>query len=557
MRQLRPFVILAFAAILAAPGLPALAGPDEPLYFGGQGARHFEIATSSAEAQRWFDQGLTLCYGFNHAEAIRSFEQAAQADPGCAMADWGIAYAWGPHINNPEMSAEANEKAHAALTSALTKLDHATPLERQLVEALRHRYAMPAPADRKPLNEAYAKAMREIWQANRTNPDVGALFAESMLNLRPWDLWTADGKPQPGTSEITATLATVLQLDPDHPAALHFTIHAWEASPTPDKALPAADRLRNLVPWAGHLVHMPGHIDIRLGRYADAATANQKAIAVDLDYVGKVGRGGFYTIYRAHNYHFLAYAAMFDGRRAVAMQAARDMVDEVPLEVVRAFPDHLDGFHAVPYHVMVRFGMWQEMLDEPRPPVDLPVMQAMWHYGRTMAFSALGNVDDGVREFAAFSKACAVVPESRNLGNNSARTILAVGLALAEGELTYRRGNHDRAFELMREAASLDDQLRYDEPWGWMQPVRHALGALLLEQGRIDEAEVVYRDDLARHPGNGWALSGLAECLERDGRRAEAAEVRGKRQAAWARADTATDVSCFCRRGEVAAAGHH
>ncbi len=273
---------------------------------------------------------------------------------------------------------------------------------------------MPAPADRKPLNEAYAKAMREIWQANQTNPDVGALFAESMMNLRPWDLWTPNGMPQPGTEEITAALARVLELDPDHPAALHFTIHAWEASPTPEKALPAADRLRDLVPWAGHLVHMPGHIDIRLGRYADAAIANQKAIAVDLDYVGKVGRGGFYTIYRAHNYHFLAYAAMFDGRRAVAMQAARDMVDEVPLEVVRAFPDFLDGFHAVPYHVMVRFGMWQEMLAEPRPPADLPVMQAMWRYGRTMACSALGKVDDGVREFAEFSKACTAVPESRH-----------------------------------------------------------------------------------------------------------------------------------------------
>ncbi len=554
MFLLRRLTILAVVVVLAAPVGTAPAGPDTPLYFGGQGARHLPVTTASAEAQRWFDQGLTLCYGFNHAEAIRSFEQAAAADPDCAMAYWGIAYAWGPHINNPEMNAEANEKAHATLTTALAKRHDATPLERQLIEALRHRYAMPAPADRTPLNEAYAKAMREIWRANQTNPDVGALFAESMMNLRPWDLWTADGKMQPGTDEIVAALARVVELEPDHPAALHFTIHAWEASPTPEKALPAADRLRDLVPWAGHLVHMPGHIDIRLGRYADAATANQKAIAVDLDYVDKVGRGGFYTIYRAHNYHFLAYAAMFDGRRAVAMQAARDMVDEVPLEVVHAFPDYLDGFLAVPYHVMVRFGLWDDMLAEPRPPADLPVMQAMWHYGRTMAYSSLGKVDDGAREFAAFQKACAAVPESRHLGNNQTLDILAVGLPLAEGELEYRRGNHDRAFALLREAARRDDVLRYDEPWGWMQPVRHALGALLLEQGGIDEAEAVYRDDLKRHPGNGWALTGLAECLERDGRLADAAKVRGEVQTAWARADTPANVSCFCRRGEVAAA---
>lgn len=554
MRRLRPWLVAMVLGILAPAA--AVYAADTARYFGGQGARHYTVTTSSPDAQRWFDQGLTLTYGFNHAEAIKSFTEAATLDPDCAMAFWGIAYAWGPHINNPEMSAEANEKAHEALTTALTKLDDATPLERRLIEALRHRHAMPAPADRMPLNRAYADAMREIWRDNSTNPDVGVLFAESMMNLRPWDLWTADGQMQPGTDEITQTLAKVLELEPDHPAALHFTIHTWEASPTPERALPAADRLRDLVPWAGHLVHMPGHIDIRMGRYADAATANEKAIAVDIDYVDQAGRGGFYTIYRAHNYHFLAYAAMFDGRRAVATKAARDMVQEVPLEVVRAFPDYLDGFLAVPYHVMVRFGQWDEMLAEPAPPADLPVMQAMWHYARTMAHSALGNIKDGEQEFAAFKTACAAVPETRHLGNNPTQAILAVGLPLAEGELEYRRGNHDRAFELLQEAARRDDALRYDEPWGWMQPVRHALGALLLEQGRLAQAEAVYRDDLRRHPSNGWALTGLAECLERSGRADEAKEVRGEFTAAWARADTPGEVSCFCRRGEVAAAAN-
>ncbi|MBK7769587.1 MAG: tetratricopeptide repeat protein [bacterium] len=512
------------------------------------------MTTASADAQRWFDQGLTLCYGFNHAEAILSFGKAAAADPECAMAWWGIAYAWGPHINNPEMNEEAIEQSHAAMTTAMQKLPQASPLERMLIEALHHRYAWPSPPDRTPLNQAYAAVMREVWHANPDNADVGALFAESLMNLRPWDLWTPDGQMQPGTGELTETLASVLALEPKHPAALHFTIHTWEASPTPEKALPAADVLRDLVPWAGHLVHMPGHIDIRLGRYAEAATANQKAIAVDLAYVEKAGRGGFYTIYRAHNYHFLAYAAMFEGRREVALTAARDMAREVPLEVVRAFPDLLDGFHAVPYHVMVRFGLWKEMLDEPRPPTDLPVMQAMWRYGRTMALSSLGRVEESEREFSAFRDACGQVPESRTMGNNPTLAILDIGLSLAEGELEYRRGGHERAFELMRDAARRDDALRYDEPWGWMQPVRHALGALLLEQGQVAEAEKVYRADLSRHPGNGWALTGLAECLDRDGRQAEAEQVRAQFAKAWKRADTPVAASCFCRL-DVAEAG--
>jgi tetratricopeptide (TPR) repeat protein len=535
--------------LIVVAAAAARVGQDTAIDFGDQGTRHHEISTESAEAQRYFDQGLTLCYGFNHAEAIRSFEQAAEADPLCAMAQWGIAYAWGPHINNPAMDDEANAQASAAVERAMTLLDHASLTERQLIEALRHRYALPAPDDRTPLDEAYAAAMRQVWHDHPDDADIGVLFAESLMNLRPWDLWTPDGEMQPGTTEIIDVLETVLASVPEHPAANHFYIHTMEASPVPEKAVPSAERLRDAVPWAGHLVHMPGHIDIRLGHYADAITANQKAIAADLAYVEKAGREGFYTLYRAHNYHFLAWAAMFDGQRELALGAAREMDDEIPLEVVRAYPDFLDGFEAVPYHVMVRFGMWDEMLAEPRPPADLQVMQAMWHYGRTMAFSSLGRIEEGERELAQLRQACADVPESRTFGNNDSRTILDIGLNLAEGELEYRRGNHDRAFALLREAVRQDDQLRYDEPWGWMQPVRHALGALLLEQGHVERAEAVYRADLARHPQNGWALTGLAECLERSGRREDAAAVRGQFRDAWARSDTPVAVSCFCRRG--------
>lgn len=549
MRNLSTNLNLALLLVVVA-GTPVLADQDKALYFGEEGARHYEISTRSAEAQRYFDQGLTLCYGFNHAEAIRSFEQAIVADSDCAMAYWGIAYAWGPNINLPTVDEEANVQANAALEHALARLDHASLTERQLIDALRHRYTMPAPEDRKQLNEAYAAAMGEVWRANPDDNDIGVLYAESLMNLRPWDLWSKGGEMQPGTDVIIDVLETIIARDPGHPAANHFYIHTMEASPRPEKAVDAADHLRNAVPWAGHLVHMPGHIDIRLGRYAAAATANQMAIAADLAYVEQVGREGFYTLYRAHNYHFLAYAAMFDGRHEMAMTAAREMDEEIPLEVVRACPDFLDGFEAVPYHVMVRFGMWEDMLAEPRPPEDLQVMQAMWRYGRTMAFSALGKVEEGERELAALRQAYAAVPESRTIGNNASRTVLEIGLNLAEGELEYRRANYDRAFELLREAVRQDDQLRYDEPWGWMQPVRHALGALLLEQGHVQEAEAVYRADLELHPHNGWALTGLAECLELRGRQEEAVAVRSEFRDAWARSDTPLTVSCFCRRGQ-------
>jgi tetratricopeptide (TPR) repeat protein len=289
---------------------------------------------------------------------------------------------------------------------------------------------------------------------------------------------------------------------------------------------------------------MPSHIDIRLGRYADAMRANQRAIEADRAWITQ---GGFYTMYRAHNFHFLAYAAMFDGQRQIAMRAAREMSEQIPLDVVRAYADLLDGFLAVPTHVMVRFGMWSELLAEPQPPADLVVTVAFWHYGRTVALAALGRVPEAEKEFAALKKACDAVPESRLIGNNTARTVLAVGLPMAEGELAYRRGDYERAFELLREAVRRDVALRYDEPWGWMMPVRHSLGALLVEQGRLEEAEAVYREDLDLHPGNGWALHGLSECLRRTGRAGAAAEVDGRFQSAWARADVTIEGSCFCR----------
>jgi tetratricopeptide (TPR) repeat protein len=503
------------------------------------------VTTSSSEAQRWFDQGLVLYFGFNHEAAIASFQKAAALDPACAMAYWGQAISAGPNINNPHMDEAASKAAYEASRRALELAKNASPAEQALIHAVAARYAWPVPEDRRSLDVAYADEMRKAAGKFPDDLDVCVLFADAAMVLRPWDLWSPSGEPRPETPEIMATIEKVLNRAPDHPMACHLYIHTMEASPTPEKALPYADRLRTRVPGAGHLVHMPSHIDIRLGHYHDAMVANQKAIEVDRSWAAQ---GGFYTLYRAHNYHFLAYSAMFDGQKTVAMKAAREMVEQVPLDVVRAFPDFLDGFIAVPTHVMVRFGMWPELLAEPKPADDLLVTTAFWHYGRTVALAALGRVDEAATEFAALKKAFDAVPESRQIGNNSARKVLEVGLPMAEGELEYRRGRHDRAFELLREAVARDVALKYDEPWGWMMPVAHSLGALLLEQGRLDDAEAVYRADLRLHPANGWALHGLAECLARRGRDADAAAVQAQFAESWKRADIQIKSSCYCRK---------
>jgi tetratricopeptide (TPR) repeat protein len=505
---------------------------------------HKAVTTASAAAQRYFDQGFVLYYGFNHEAAIESFVEAAKIDSLCAMAWWGQAISAGPNINNPWMDSVAARNAWETVQRAASCTSSVSPLERDLIHALTRRYAWPQPEDRRALDIAYADAMREVWTKYPDDVDVGALFADALLNLRPWDLWTPQGEPRPETPEIVSTLERLLAMAPDHPGACHFYIHTMEASPEPGRALAAAESLSNRIPGAGHLVHMPSHIYVRLGRYDDVVKSNQRGIKADSAYVT---RGGFYTLYRAHNFHFLAYGAMFEGRKELALKAGRDMVAQVPLELVRAYPDFIDGYIAVPIHVMVRFGMWEELLAEPQPPSDLLVTTAFWRYGRTVAAAALGRVKQAAAEFSAFQKAFEEVPESRLIGNNTARTVLQVGIPMAEGELEYRRGNTKRAFALLRTAVERDDSLRYDEPWGWMMPVRHSLGALLLEQGRVAEAEQVYRLDLRRHPGNGWALKGLAECLHRSGRHEEAAETEMRFREAWARSDIVIRSSCFCR----------
>ena len=505
---------------------------------------HREITTRSDEAQKYFNQGLALYYGFNHDAAIASFAEVASLDSTCAMAWWGRAISAGPNINNTAMDSAAALAAWDAIRHAMQLASNASPVEQDLIRALSARYAWPRPEDRKALDLAYADSMRHVWRRHQDDADVGALFADAMMNVRPWDLWTSRGEPQPGTPEIVETLEKVLAMIPDHPAATHFYIHTMEASPFPERAVAAADRLRDRIPGAGHLVHMPSHIDIRVGRYDDAIRSNQRAIAVDSTWLSQEG---FYAFYRSHNFHFLAYAAMFDGRRALALQAARDMAQLIPLETILLLPDFLDATLAAPIHVMVRFGMWDSLLAEPKPHPDLLAANAFWNYGRTVALATLGRIEEATAELAALRLAYDAVPDSRLIGNNSVRTVLQVGLPMAEGELEYKKGERGRAFELLRTAVRRDDSLRYDEPWGWMMPVRHSLGALLLDDGRIEEAEAVYREDLRIHPNNGWALKGLSECLHRKGDHEEAAATDALFKQAWARSDIVIRASCFCR----------
>lgn len=507
---------------------------------------HRPIRTTSKEAQRWFDQGLVLYYGFNHDAAIACFKKVAELDPRCAMAWWGQAISAGPNINNPHMDEAAAKAAYDAAQMAKALSGNASPVEQKLIDAIGARYTWPVQEDRKALDVAYSDAMRSVWKRFPKDKDVGVLFADAMMNLRPWDLWSPEGQPRPEEPEIQATIETVLKMDPKHPMACHEYIHTMEMSPTPEKALAAANVLRDRVPGAGHLVHMPAHIDMRLGHYNDAILANQKGVEVDKTWASQ---GGFYTFYRAHNLHFLAWAAMFEGRKQIAVDAMKGLGEQIPLDLVRAFPDFIDAYMGSPMEIYIRFGMWNEILATPQPPSDLQAWTAFWRYGRTVAFASLDSLDQAGAEFEKFKTACAAVPETRLLGNNPCSTVLSVARAMAEGELEYRRGSYDHAFELLRDAVKQDVALHYDEPWGWMMPASHALGALLLDRGKAEDAEAVYRADLKRYPLNGWSLNGLAESLRAQGKDKEASTVDAQFTKAWARADVTIKSSCYCRKG--------
>ena len=535
------------------------------------------VTTASAEAQTWFDRGLAWCYGFNHEEADRCFRLAAEADPGCAMAQWGVAYAIGPNYNkdweafDEEELRQAFATARAALDRASELAGPATPVERALIEALaaRHPSAQP-PEDCAVLSDAYADAMRAVYERFGDDLDVASLFAEALIGRTPWQLWSLDtGEPAEGadTDEAIAVLEAAMATAErsgagPHPGLLHMYVHAMEMSPTPERALPAADRLRDLVPDAGHLQHMPTHIDVLCGNYRDVVAWNERAIAADRVYVEHRGPVNFYTLYRCHNLHFKVYGAMFLGRQEAALEAAAELQAALPEELLRVeqppMADLLEGFVAMRLHVLVRFGMWEELINQPFPadPDLYLTTTAMLHYARGVAQAATGDLDGADRERERLAAATARVPDTRYLFNNTCLDLLAVASAMLDGEIEYRRGNHDLAFEHLRRAVDLDDHLPYDEPWGWMQPTRHALGALLLEQNRVEEAEAVYRADLGidgtlaracQHPDNVWSLHGFHECLVRLGRLDEAAIVEPRLRMAQALATVPVRSSCYCR----------
>ena len=542
-----------------------------------------KVTTNSPEAQLWFDRGLVWCFSYNHEEAVACFKQALTHDPDCAMAHWGIAYALGPNYNfewrhmDPEGKAAILAGAFDATQAALALAGEVSAPERALIEALPARYPQrDTIEDQAPWNDDFAAAMQTAYAAHPGDIDVATIYAEAILNQTPWKMWdlrsggVAEGA---GTIEAQAVLEKFIDNDPaarGHPGILHLYVHLMEMSPTPERALMAGDLLRDLVPDAGHLIHMPTHIDIQCGHYRDTLYWNRRGIEADLKIAERQGRMNFYTAYRVHNYHFAIYGAMFLGQYEPAMEAAEEMIREIPEELLRLpsppMADFLESYISMKAHVMIRFGRWRELIAEPLPaePDLYCVTTASIHYARGVAHAALGDVEAAEKEKALFEAARARVPESRYLHNNCCLDLLAVAAEMLDGEIEYRRGDHDRAFAHLRRAVELDDALPYDEPWGWIQPTRHALGALLLEQGRVEEAETVYREDLGLagdlpraciHPDNIWSLKGLDECLSRRGARdtAEAKLIRQRLDYAAARSDLPVGASCHCAQAAMAA----
>ena len=536
-----------------------------------------KVTTASADAQRWFDRGLNWCFGYHHEEAVACFEKALAADPNCAMAHWGVSYASGPNYNfpwelmDPSGKAAALAKAHDAAGAALALAGGVTTPERALIQALGARYPQRDPVeDQRPWNDAFADAMRAAHRAHPEDLDLRAFFVEAILNRTPWRMWdlrTGEPAPDAGTLEAREVLEGALRDMPaagSHPGLLHLYVHLMEMSPQPQTALAAADRLRELTPDMGHLVHMPTHIDIQCGHYRDAMHWNQKAIIADRKFYDRAGPMNFYTGYRVHNYHFAAYGAMFLGQYAPAIAAADELIETTPEIFLRTtsppMADFFEGYVSIRQHVLVRFGKWREIVEQvlPSDPDLYRNTVAMMRYAKGVAYAALGDVPAAEAEQALFREAAKRVPESRYIHNVRCLRLLAIAEEMLEGEIAYRRGEHDAAFARLRAAIALEDDLPYDEPWGWMQPVRHALGALLLEQGRAVEAEAIYREDLGLagalpraqiHPDNLWALRGLLACLEQRGETAESTLIRQRLDIAAARADVPVTVSCFCARG--------
>jgi len=540
------------------------------------GAYKRPVTTQSPDAQLWFDRGLNWIFGFNHAEAIKCFGKAFEHDPRCAMAQWGISYAAGPNYNlpwnlyDPAGKTAALAASYDAMKAAQALAKDATPVEQALIQALTVRYPQREPIeDQADWDKAFTREMRRLHKTFPGDLDVACVLVDAIMNETPWKMWnvtTGGVAENAGTQEAMELLEGLFADTPaswDHPGLLHLYVHLMEMSPFPQRALRVGDRLRDLVPGSGHLIHMPTHIDVLCGHYRDVVVYNQKAVVADRQYVAREGVMNFYSLYRMHNHHFVIYGAMFLGQYGPAMQAAQELIDTTPEELLRIpsppMADFIEGYLPMKQHVLVRFGKWHEIIAQelPKDPALYCSTTAMMLYARGLAHSVLGEIAEAEKARAAFLEAKARVPESRLLHNNKVVDLLAVAEQMLDGELEYRRGNLDKAFAHLRRSVELQDALAYDEPWGWMQPARHALGALLLEQGRLAEAEAVYRADLGldgsisrsrQNLDNVWSLHGLHECLTRRGDKLEAPLIKARLDLAQARADQPVRASCLCRK---------
>ncbi|CCT72779.1 probable TPR domain protein [Fusarium fujikuroi IMI 58289] len=531
------------------------------------------ISTTSPESQAWFSRGLIWAYAFNHEESVFCFEQAAISDPDCAMAYWGLAYSLGPNYNKPwsffddKDLADAVERGHNAARTAMAKMSACTPVEQALITALQHRYPQERPSNCSSWNQGFADAMEGAHRDFPDDLDVITLYADALMNLNPWNLWDLKtGDPTPGahTLKIKTIIDNGLKLNGslEHPGLLHLYIHLMEMSPRPEDALATANHLRGLVPDGGHLHHMPTHLDVLCGHYQAAIDSNSEAIKADDKYLSKAGPLNFYSLYRCHDLHFRVYAAMLAGQYKVCIDTASQLESTIPKDLLQIesppMADWLEAFLSLRAHILVRFGKWQDLIDmEPPEDQDLYCMTtSIVLYAKSVAFAATGRVPESEHHKGLFHESLKRVPTSRTLFNNTCLDILRVGEAMLDGELEYRRKNYDVAFEHLREAIRREDNLPYDEPWGWMQPTRHAYGALLMEQGYLEEAVEVYKTDLGlndklpralRHPNNVWALHGLHESLTKLGRDTETKEIEGDLQKALAGTDVLVKASCYCR----------
>lgn len=550
----RIFALLGVVALTS--GLSILRSTEQPTpiagetieqdsMFEGMGKHTRKISTNSEATQAYFDQALTWAFAFNHDEAIRSLMRAAKQDPSCPMTWWGIAYCEGPNYNSP-ITPERSKAAFYAIENAKSRIKNASDVERALIEAMAERYTFPAAEDRKPLDQAYAAAMGEVWKAFPQDPDVGTLYAESLMMLRPWELYSTDGQPVEDTDKIVSTLEAVLSLQPDHPGANHLYVHAMEPSLTPEKALKAAHALDNLIPASGHLLHMPSHIYVRTGLWNEAIEQNVKALDADQKYLKLSPQQGMQYIYMIHNSHMLAYAAMMSGREKEAMSAARHMWEQTPDAIMTSMGPFFDRWMCSVYDVQKRFGRWDEIIAEPAPPETLLVTTAIWRAHRAIAFAAKKDFANAEIEYTKFRNARAAIPLAvLEMGGMDDR-FLEVSDLFIRGEIALQKERWTLATELLTDAAAIESTLAYGEPPQWLQPIRHTLGAVYLATNQYAKAEQCYREDLEKWPNNGWSLFGLSKALTGLGKKKAAQEALANYEKYWAKADASLTTSCKC-----------